>query len=126
MSEGFMPPHGGYHNLLSCRKAQIVYDATVFFCERYIDRRSRTRDQMIQAVLRRGVAIGEHPQRLFLATAASPQTFNSLRNPSRSSALVNISIDPSRWCGHSSSGRSTYSSNPLPSGSCRYSASLTP
>ena len=49
MSEGFIPPHGGYHNLLSYRKAEIVYDATVFFCERYIDRFSRTRDQMVQA-----------------------------------------------------------------------------
>jgi four helix bundle suffix protein len=49
MSEGFSPPHGGYHNLLSYRKAEIVYDATVFFCERYIDRFSRTRDQMVQA-----------------------------------------------------------------------------
>jgi four helix bundle suffix protein len=49
MREGFIPPHGGYHNLLSYRKAEIVYDATVFFCERYIDRFSRTRDQMVQA-----------------------------------------------------------------------------
>jgi four helix bundle suffix protein len=49
MSEGFIPPHGGYHNLLAYRKAEIVYDATVFFCERYIDRFSRTRDQMVQA-----------------------------------------------------------------------------
>jgi len=49
MSEGFIPPHGGYRNLLSYRKAEIVYDATVFFCERYIDRFSRTRDQMVQA-----------------------------------------------------------------------------
>jgi four helix bundle suffix protein len=49
MSERFIPPHGGYHNLLSYRKAEIVYDATVFFCERYIDRFSRTRDQMVQA-----------------------------------------------------------------------------
>ena len=49
MSEGFIPPHGGYHQLLSYRKAEIVYDATVFFCDRYIDRYSRTRDQMVQA-----------------------------------------------------------------------------
>jgi hypothetical protein len=42
-------PHGGYRDLLSYRKAEIVYDATVFFCDRYIDRRSRTRDQMVQA-----------------------------------------------------------------------------
>lgn len=49
MREGFIPPHGGYRNLLSYRKAEIVYDATVWFCDRYIDRRSRTHDQMVQA-----------------------------------------------------------------------------
>ena len=49
MSDGFIPPHGGYRDLLSYRKAEIVFDATVFFCDRFIDRRSRTRDQMVQA-----------------------------------------------------------------------------
>ncbi len=49
MIEGFIPPHGGYQKLLSYQKAEIVYDATVFFCDRYIDKRSRTRDQMVQA-----------------------------------------------------------------------------
>lgn len=49
MPEGFIPPHGGYHKLLSYQKAEIVYDATVYFCDRFIDRRSRTRDQMVQA-----------------------------------------------------------------------------
>ncbi len=49
MSKGFIPPHGGYQNLLSHQKAEIVYDATVRFCDRFIDRRSRTHDQMIQA-----------------------------------------------------------------------------
>ena len=49
MNEGFIPPHGGYENLLSFQKARIVYDATVFFCDRYIDKFSRTRDQMVQA-----------------------------------------------------------------------------
>ncbi len=47
--EGFIPPHGGYRSLLSYQKAQIVYDATVSFCERFVDKRSRTHDQMIQA-----------------------------------------------------------------------------
>jgi four helix bundle suffix protein len=45
----FLPPHGGYKNLLSYQKAEIVYDATVYFCGRFVDRRSRTQDQMIQA-----------------------------------------------------------------------------
>jgi four helix bundle suffix protein len=29
--------------------AEIIYDATVVFCDRFIDRKSRTNDQMIQA-----------------------------------------------------------------------------
>jgi len=49
MTEGFIPPHGGYQKLLSYQKAEIVYDATVYFCDRFIDKRSRTYDQMIQA-----------------------------------------------------------------------------
>jgi four helix bundle suffix protein len=49
MPEGFIPPHGGYADLLSYRKAEIVYDATVRFCDRFLDKYDRTRDQMIQA-----------------------------------------------------------------------------
>lgn len=49
MTEHFIPPHGGYESLLSFQKAQIVYDATVWFCNRYIEKRSRTHDQMVQA-----------------------------------------------------------------------------
>ncbi|MBI2906034.1 MAG: four helix bundle protein [Chloroflexi bacterium] len=49
MTEGFIPPHGGYKTLLSYRKAQIVYDATVYFCGRFFERRDRTVDQMVQA-----------------------------------------------------------------------------
>jgi four helix bundle suffix protein len=49
MTEGFIPPHGAYHKLLSHQKAEIVFDATVYFCDRFIDRRSRTHDQMVQA-----------------------------------------------------------------------------
>ncbi|MCZ7586914.1 MAG: four helix bundle suffix domain-containing protein [Deltaproteobacteria bacterium] len=43
------PKHGGYRKLRSFQTAQAVYDATVVFCERFIDSRSRTRDQMVQA-----------------------------------------------------------------------------
>ncbi|MEA2600090.1 MAG: hypothetical protein QOF89_1082 [Acidobacteriota bacterium] len=49
MSEGFIPPHGGYKKLLSYQKAEIVYDATIYFCSHFIDKRSRTHDQMVQA-----------------------------------------------------------------------------
>lgn len=44
-----IPQHGGYRNLKSFRLAQLVYDVTVRFCDRYIDKRSRTHDQMVQA-----------------------------------------------------------------------------
>jgi four helix bundle suffix protein len=46
---GFIPPHGGYKKLLSYRKAEIVYDATAYFCERFFSKRDRTVDQMVQA-----------------------------------------------------------------------------
>ena len=49
MTDGFIPPHGGYKDLISYQKAEIVYDATCYFCDRYIDKRSRTHDQMVQA-----------------------------------------------------------------------------
>jgi four helix bundle suffix protein len=47
--EKLIPKHGGYRQLKSFQVAQLVYDVTVRFCDRYIDRRSRTRDQMTQA-----------------------------------------------------------------------------
>jgi len=42
-------PHGGYEHLRSYVVAEAVYDATVVFCNRFIDKRSRTHDQMVQA-----------------------------------------------------------------------------
>ena len=44
-----IPPHGGYRELQSYQMSEIVYDATVVFCDRFISRRSRTHDQMVQA-----------------------------------------------------------------------------
>jgi restriction system protein len=41
--------HGGYADLKAYQATEIVYDATVAFCDRFIDRRSRTHDQMVQA-----------------------------------------------------------------------------
>ena len=49
MADGFIPPHGGCAKLLSYQKAEIVYDATVYFCNRFVEKRDRTYDQMIQA-----------------------------------------------------------------------------
>ena len=41
--------HGGYRNLKSYQTAEIIYDATAVFCDIFIDKRSRTHDQMVQA-----------------------------------------------------------------------------
>lgn len=49
LKPALIPPHGGYQNLKSYQTAEIVYDATVAFCDRFIDKRSRTHDQMVQA-----------------------------------------------------------------------------
>src|SRR6266850_1853445 len=47
--EKLIPLHGGYRKLKSFQIAQLCYDVTVRFCERYISPRSRTHDQMVQA-----------------------------------------------------------------------------
>jgi len=49
MNENFIPDHGGYENLQSYRKAEIVFDATTCFCRRFLDKYDRTSGQMIQA-----------------------------------------------------------------------------
>jgi four helix bundle suffix protein len=47
--EKLIPKHGGYRKLKSFQVAQLAYDVTVRFCDKYIDKRSRTHDQMVQA-----------------------------------------------------------------------------
>jgi four helix bundle suffix protein len=49
MAESLIPKHGGYRQLKSFQVAQLAYDVTVRFCDRYIEKRSRTHDQMVQA-----------------------------------------------------------------------------
>ena len=47
--KSFIPPHGNYRQLLSFRKAEVVYDLTFDFCRRFLSRGDRTIDQMVQA-----------------------------------------------------------------------------
>lgn len=46
---GLIPPHGGYKDLKSYQMAEVVFDATSAFCARFVDKKSRTHDQMVQA-----------------------------------------------------------------------------
>jgi restriction system protein len=63
-------PRGGYRKLRSFQVTQIIYDATVAFCDRFVDKRSRTHDQMVQAARsgRQNIAEGSR------ASATSSQT----------------------------------------------------
>lgn len=48
-TSSFLPPGGNYQNLLSYKKAEVIYDFTFRFCERFLKRGDRTVDQMVQA-----------------------------------------------------------------------------
>jgi len=78
---GLIPPHGGYRKLRSFQTAQLVYDGTVIFCGRFVDKRSRTHDQMVQAA-RSGVQnIAEGS----MASATSKKTELKLTGVARAS-----------------------------------------
>ena len=81
MPQNFIPPHGGYEDLLSFRKARIVYDRTVRFCERFLEKRDRTRDQMVQATRSGKQNIIEGSQ----ASGTSKETEIKLMNVARAS-----------------------------------------
>lgn len=81
MPEGFIPPHGGYEDLLSFQKARIVYDGTVWFCAHYLEKRDRTYDQMIQAARSGKQNILEGS----LASGTSKETEIKLTNVARAS-----------------------------------------
>ena len=76
-----MPKHGGYRKLRSFQAALAVYDATVVFCDRFIERRSRTHDQMVQAA-RSGVRNIEEGS---VASGTSKKTELKLTNVARAS-----------------------------------------
>ena len=86
--EALIPKHGGYRKLKSFQVAQLVYDVTVRFCNRYIEKRSRTHDQMVQAA-RSGVQnIAEGSQ----ASGTSKKTELKLTNVARAS-LEELRLD---------------------------------
>ena len=87
-SEKLIPKHGGYRKLKSFQIAQLVYDITVRFADRYIDKFSRSRDQMVQAA-RSGVQnIAEGSQ----ASGTSKKTELKLTNVARAS-LEELRLD---------------------------------
>ncbi len=87
-SDGLIPLHGGYRKLKSFQVAQLAYDVTVRFCDRYVEKRGRTHDQMVQAA-RSGVQnIAEGSQ----SSGTSKKTELKLTNVARAS-LEELRLD---------------------------------
>jgi len=87
-NEPLITKHGGYRKLKSFQVAQLIYDVTVRFCDRYVEKRSRTHDQMVQAA-RSGVQnIAEGSQ----ASGTSKKTELKLTNVARAS-LEELRLD---------------------------------
>lgn len=88
-------PSGGYRKTASFQTATLVYDATWWFCERFLDARSRTVDQMVQAARsgRQNIAEGSR------AAATSSQTELRLVNVARAS-LEELLLDYEDYLRH--------------------------
>jgi four helix bundle suffix protein len=87
-AEGFIPSHGGYRNLLSYQKAEIIYDGTVYFTNRFFNKYDRTVGQMVQAARsgKQNIAEGS------MVSATSKETEIKLTNVARAS-LEELKID---------------------------------
>ncbi|MBN1906285.1 MAG: four helix bundle protein [Deltaproteobacteria bacterium] len=74
-------PSGGYRSTASFQTATIIYDATYWFCEKFVNQHNRMTDQMIQAARsgRQNIAEGSR------AAATSSQTELRLLNVARAS-----------------------------------------
>ena len=87
-TEGFIPLHGGYRNLITYQKAEIIYDGTVYFTGRFFDKYNRTIDQMVQAARSGKQNIAEAS----MASGTSKETEIKLTNVARAS-LEELKID---------------------------------
>jgi four helix bundle suffix protein len=87
-TEGFIPTHGGYRNLFSYQKAEIIYDGTVYFTNRFFNKYDRTVGQMVQAARSGKQNIAEAS----MASATSKETEIKLTNVARAS-LEELQID---------------------------------
>jgi four helix bundle protein len=85
---GFIPAHGGYRSLFGYRKAEIIYDGTVYFTGRFFGRYDRTVSQMVQAARSGKQNIAEAS----IASATSKETEIKLTNVARAS-LEELCID---------------------------------
>jgi len=59
IEEGLIPKHGGFRNLKTFQLSGLIYDVTFLFCNKFVNPRSRTHDQMVQAA--RPAPMGTRP-----------------------------------------------------------------
>ena len=78
---GFLPKTGHYRDLLAYRKAEIIYDFTFRFCQRFLQKGDRTTDQMVQAARSGKQNIAEGAK----ASVTSTETELKLTNVARAS-----------------------------------------
>jgi len=86
--EGFIPTHGGYRNLITYQKSEVIYDGTIYFTNRFFKKYDRTIDQMVQAARSGKQNIAEAS----MASATSKETEIKLTNVARAS-LEELLID---------------------------------
>jgi four helix bundle suffix protein len=86
--EGFIPAHGGYRNLITYQKSEIIYDGTCYFYDRFFRKYDRTIDQMVQAARSGKQNIAEAS----MASATSKETEIKLTNVARAS-LEELMLD---------------------------------
>jgi four helix bundle suffix protein len=87
-TDGFIPLHGGYRNLITYQKAEVIYDGTVYFTNRFFKKYDRTIDQMVQAARSGKQNIVEAS----MASGTSKETEIKLTNVARAS-LEELLID---------------------------------
>jgi four helix bundle suffix protein len=87
-TEGFIPTHGGYRHLFSYQKAEIIYDGTMYFTNRFFHKYDRTVGQMVQSARsgKQNIAEGS------MASATSKETEIKLTNVARAS-LEELQLD---------------------------------
>lgn len=83
-----MPERGNYRNLIVYQKSECVYDITYYFAHKYLDKRDRTIDQMIQAArsCKQNIAEGSS------TSSTSKETELKLMNVARAS-LQELLVD---------------------------------
>ncbi|MDP2336977.1 MAG: four helix bundle suffix domain-containing protein [Bacteroidota bacterium] len=87
-NNGFIPKHGGYRNLITYQKSEIIYDGTIYFTKRFFNKYDRTIDQMVQAARSGKQNIVEAS----MASGTSKETEIKLTNVARAS-LEELRID---------------------------------